>query len=398
MAQEVRVTDAGRRLRVRWTDGGESVFPAVWLRDNCHCSKCFTTGAIHVRTLLMEHLDVTCTVTSAQMSEDSGDVAVSWSDGHTGSFPPPWLRQRAFEPAPQAVRQEVVQSPLELWDASLAADLPRGDFGEVMRSDAALLDALLKLERYGMVLLERAPAQTGPTRQLCDRIAFMRATHFGEEFTVRVKVDPNSIAYTSGNIEIHTDAIYYDYMPGIQILHFIVQYEGAGGETQLADGARVCRDLQQEDPAAFHTLTNVRVDFKNVTRAQKDDKHHFKLLQAPVITLDADGGLQCLRFTTSQRDSYFSVPLDQVEPWYDAMKKLLNMLYDPKYIIKRKMNEGDMIVFDNVRLVHGREPLLETDKVGERHLEGGYLDWDEVRSRRRVLQERLNGNPSGYGF
>ena len=57
-----------------------------------------------------------------------------------------------------------------------------------------------------------------------------------------------------------------------------------------------------------------------------------------------------------------------------------------------------MIVFDNVRLVHGREPLYETELVGERHLEGGYLDWDEVRSRRRVLQEKLAGNPSGYGF
>ena len=57
-----------------------------------------------------------------------------------------------------------------------------------------------------------------------------------------------------------------------------------------------------------------------------------------------------------------------------------------------------MIVFDNVRLVHGREPLYEAEKVGERHLEGGYLDWDEVRSRRRVLQEKLAGNPSGYGF
>ena len=56
---------------------------------------------------------------------------------------------------------------------------------------------------------------------------------------------------------------------------------------------------------------------------------------------DSDGALQCLRFTTSQRDSYFSVPLDQVEPWYQAMKKLLNMLYDDKYIVKRKMNEGE---------------------------------------------------------
>ena len=45
-----------------------------------------------------------------------------------------------------------------------------------------------------------------------------RCCVFRDEFTVRVKVDPNSIAYTGKNIEIHTDACYYDYMPGVSEL------------------------------------------------------------------------------------------------------------------------------------------------------------------------------------
>lgn len=56
--------------------------------------------------------------------------------------------------------------------------------------------------------------------------------------------------------------------------------------------------------------------------------------------MDDDGNLKFLRFTTSQRDSFFSVPIEKVEPWYRATKKLLRMLYDPKYMIRRKMNEG----------------------------------------------------------
>ena len=69
----------------------------------------------------------------------------------------------------------------------------------------------------------------------------------------------------------------------IQLLHFIVQYEGKGGETQLTDGARVCQQLREANPRAFHTLSTVPVDFKNVTKSD-NGQAHFKLLKAPVIT------------------------------------------------------------------------------------------------------------------
>ena len=69
MAPQVSLESSARRLRVEWNDGGQSEFPAVWLRDNCHCADCFTAGAIHVRTLLMENLDVNCTLTRAEVSK-----------------------------------------------------------------------------------------------------------------------------------------------------------------------------------------------------------------------------------------------------------------------------------------------------------------------------------------
>lgn len=71
--------------------------------------------------------------------------------------------------------------------------------------------------------------------------------------------------------------------PQIQMLHFIVQYDGKGGETQLADAAKIAKDLKEEDPDAFETLTTVKVNFKNITMGE-NGKHNFKLLQAPVIT------------------------------------------------------------------------------------------------------------------
>ncbi len=44
---------------------------------------------------------------------------------------------------------------------------------------------------------------------------------------------------------------------------------------------------------------------------------------------------------------------------------------------------------DNTRMLHGRTAYTIT-KEGERFLEGAYIEWDELRSRRRVLTQELN--------
>ena len=46
---------------------------------------------------------------------------------------------------------------------------------------------------------------------------------------------------------------------------------------------------------------------------------------------------------------------------------------------------GDMLTFDNRRILHGRAFYSD----GRRLLCGGYLDWDEIYSRIRVLREQL---------
>lgn len=45
-----------------------------------------------------------------------------------------------------------------------------------------------------------------------------------------------------------------------------------------------------------------------------------------------------------------------------------------------------MLVFDNWRYLHGREGF--DPSAGDRHLEGCYVDWDEIFSRIRILQEK----------
>ena len=50
------------------------------------------------------------------------------------------------------------------------------------------------------------------------------------------------------------------------------------------------------------------------------------------------------------------------------------------------------MVFDNQRVLHGRTSY-KMEEGGVRHLEGGYVDWDELRSKINVLKRSMKLQP-----
>ena len=53
--------------------------------------------------------------------------------------------------------------------------------------------------------------------------------------------------------------------------------------------------------------------------------------------------------------------------------------------------EGECVVFDNLRVLHGRKGF-NLKENGERTVQGGYVDWDEVRSKINILKLVLGDN------
>ena len=54
-------------------------------------------------------------------------------------------------------------------------------------------------------------------------------------------------------------------------------------------------------------------------------------------------------------------------------------------MVQFKLESGSMMAFDNYRVLHGRS-AFEVFPGSYRHLEGGYLDWDDVLSYMRVFE------------
>lgn len=68
------------------------------------------------------------------------------------------------------------------------------------------------------------------------------------------------------------------------------------------------------------------------------------------------------------------------------MHKFIKILH--KEAVTFKTKPGDILTFDNIRLIHGRTKY-EDNSVNTRHIIGSYIDWDEIYSRLRVLKNFL---------
>ena len=65
----------------------------------------------------------------------------------------------------------------------------------------------------------------------------------------------------------------------------------------------------------------------------------------------------------------------------------------PEFEIRFLLNRGDLVMFDNCRLLHGRTGF--DPRQGPRHLQGCYIDIDGPRSLYRVLRRRAVAAPGG---
>ena len=71
---------------------------------------------------------------------------------------------------------------------------------------------------------------------------------------------------------------------------------------------------------------------------------------------------------------------------YQALFQLTNELQARENEFHWKLREGDILIFNNKRVLHGRKAYHSC--TTSRRLEGAYLDWDEVLSVYRVLRKQ----------
>ncbi len=367
-----KVLKNGSGLNVEWTDGKKSNFNFMWLRDNCPLDMDEDTRE---RTFNILEVSENIHPKNYKINLD-GKLEIEWSEGnHTSFYDPKWLRKNCY------TLKEKYVSPYQLWDSKLNSNLESIsiDYENIMQSDEALIQWLNLLHEKGFSIVKNSPTEKKSALPLLNRISHIRETFFNTPFEVISIPKPNNLAYTSKRLVNHMDLPYYELPPGYQFLHCLVN-NAEGGMSRAVDGFFVADYLRNNDPETFKTLTRVPAVFVN--RDYTQDKK--RLYHAQEITLNKDGDYNDIRFSVPTMGIMDCSPED-MEKFYKAHHKFGKLLHDKRFMVEFKLNEGDIFCFNNRRVLHGR---TEYDpNTGHRHLQGYYLDRDEIISRLHYLNK-----------
>ena len=373
------ITKNSTNLEVDWSDGKKSKFNYLWLRDNCP-----TAHDKDSRHRMFNILKVSNKINPKKFAvNNEGKLEIEWSEGdHVSYYDQNWLRENCY-----TIKNNLeYKSPYQLWDNSLQNDLKSIEIehDEIMSSDEGLVRWLELLHHTGIAIVKNAPTENNSGFKILNRISHTRETFFKTPFEVINIPKPNNSAYTAHALRNHMDLPWFETPPGYQFLHCLVN-SATGGDSSAVDGFAVADYLRKNEKEIFDTLVNVHLKFRDMDYTQESVRSYY----APAISLTKDNDYHDIRFSVATMDALDCHP-DLMDKVYKAHHRFGNLLHDDQFQIKFRLGPGDIFSFNNRRLLHGR---TEYDpNSGHRHLQGYYMDRDEIIGRLRYLKNSVNSN------
>ena len=233
-----------------------------------------------------------------------------------------------------------------------------------------------QLTRLGIALVHDCGSEPGTVVEIGNAIGFVRTTNYGGLFDVVAEPDPINLAYTPLGLPAHTDNPYRRPCPTVQLLHCLVAAE-EGGASRFVDGFAAAEALRTQDPIAFRILTSVDVTF----RFHGDGVD----LQAQRPIIELDPGRRRPRGECQQPvDGAAGLGRRPRGGFYRAYGAFVALLDGETHAIELTLRPGELVAFDNRRVLHGRLAFRATAR---RHLQGCYIDIDAVRSAATVAAD-----------
>jgi gamma-butyrobetaine dioxygenase len=343
----------GRAVRVTWPDGETHDFAARWLFDNVEEVRDPVSGQRRHGALALEQ------VRGVAAAEVAGrTLKLRFSPGG---------EDRHIDLGRLRGQRAARARSISLWPTPepVAAQPPIA-FDDYLRDDAALREALRRVDRWGLVILRGAGLDADACARAVERFGFVRETNYGRLFDVRIEPRPQNLALTAQALDLHADNPYRDPAPTLQLLH-VLTADAGGGATLFVDGFAHAEALRHEAPDAFDRLARhpVRFTFTAGCGARWSSV-------TPVLRLGPTGALESLRLNHRSLDLP-AEDAEELDAWYEAYLRFYRRLHAPGAAFERWLAPGEMVMFDNRRILHGRRALTGDSA---RWLRGCYADHD----------------------
>lgn len=356
-----------------WSDERYTRYHPIWLRDNCRCERC-GDPAIGYRSLRLSTLELK--LKPVTLAADPAGLDITWEDGHRSHYPAAWLDEYAYDDDARRSRAFIAHP----WNDALRQNPPRFDYRQVSEDDGQLLRMLQELREHGICFVHGAPAEAGIVESFSRRFGYPQASNFGIVQDLMFNPQKRSIANDIKALKPHTDEPYRASPPGILLFHCIANDQTGAGSSTFVDGFEIAERLRAHDLAGFDALCNNSQSFRRHFAGDVD-----LIAEFPIISVDEFGNLCGVRINDRVAAPTMIAP-DQVEVYYRGLHYLLQQSEDPALIMHLTLTPGDIAIFDNHRVLHGRTDLTVD---GQRWLQWVQVERGDFHSSLRILADRL---------
>ena len=400
----LRVVAGGAGRCEIFTDEGTALHPQ-WLRE-----RCLAPSSVQIETnqpLLQPHEYVwPMVIDHAEFDHENTLLRVRFGDGHETSYNVQDLELEARAPAEIGIQQRDIQMPTPiLWrdeqpkryafadlvdESTLEVEelgrtyMDWEDYRIPVTSARNMFELTERLLTHGHVIVTGVPSRhmmVSAFAQCVTRFqgySSVRATNWGPVFNVQSKPDANlhDLAYTSHALPPHVDNPYRDPNPGFQLLHALENKCFKTGGSIAVDGFEVARQLQEEDPELFRVLCEVPCRWEN----DGGDGSTALVFFGPHFPKNpSTGEVEQVRYSTKS-GGYTPALVDSndMDLLFRARRRFAELLNAESNTARFRVNEGEIWIFNNLRLLHGRA-AFDTQE-GNRHFQGAYIDVDGVQS------------------
>ena len=338
-----KVTLSSSSVNIEWEDNQISHFHFLWLRDNCPSNE-----HPDARQKVFNIINVSEDIHPIKyFVNDIGNLEIKWSEGnHHSCYDVRWLKKHCYT----IKNKQTYKSPYKFWESQFNKYLSKIkiEYVDIMKSDEALLKWLKLLIKYGFSIVKNSPIEKKSAFKILNRISHIRETFFKTPFEVINIPKPNNAAYTSAGLFNHTDLPFFEYAPGYQFLHCLIN-ESNGGDSSVVDGYAVADYIKKNTPNIFNQLISTPIKFKDNDFTQ----NKVRIIHSPVITLDENKDYSDIRFNISAVGA-FDIHPDKMKKYYSSYRKFSSLVHEKKFTVNFRLQAGDILCFDNRRVLHGR--------------------------------------------
>ena len=369
-----KVTLSSTAVSIIWEDNKKSLFHFLWLRDNCP-----TSFHPDTRMRIFNILSVSKDVYPMKIKKGNNNLIIHWSENnHISKYNLKWLRNHCYTNNDQRTIAKNI-----FWKNNLKSKLSliSLNYKKIIKYEKNFIQWLEILTSYGVTIIKQSPTNTNSAFKILKKIGPYRETFFGTPFEVVNIPKPNNQAYTSDGLPNHTDLPYYEYVPGYQLLHCL-KNTAKGGNTTIVDGFSVARYLQKNEKEIFDILTNTKVKFKDNDYTQKS----LRIFYSPIIKLNSEKNFDEIRINLGAMAT-LDIKSNKMKRFYEAYRFFYSLLHNKKYLVEFKLSKGDLLCFDNRRVLHGRTSF--DTHSGNRHLQGYYIEREEIISKLNYFHKTM---------